>query len=94
MTNPCASFAHIGVSRSIGCGDSARRRNAQLPGLGHPLLKGREIAHYMRDSGAMILLTWQEPADQASTGTAELRTDLVVLEAPTAGAYDPATIVE
>lgn len=45
------------------------------------------IADYMRDSGAMILLT-------ARTGTAELRTDLVVLEAPTAGAYDPATIVE
>ena len=60
----------------------------------NPLLKGREIAHYMGDSGAMILLTSQEAADQARTGTAELGTDLVVLEAPTAGAYDPATIVD
>ena len=60
----------------------------------NPLLKGREIAHYMGDSGAMILLTSQEAADQARTGTAELGTDLVVLDAPTAGAYDPATIVD
>jgi long-chain acyl-CoA synthetase len=60
----------------------------------NPLLRGREIAHYLGDSGAVILLTSPEGADQAESGTAELGTDLIVLQAPPAGPYDPAAIVD
>ena len=60
----------------------------------NPLLKGREIAHYIGDSGAMILLTSQEAVDQAKTGTGELGTDLIVLQTPPVGPYDPATVVD
>jgi long-chain acyl-CoA synthetase len=59
----------------------------------NPLLKGREIAHYVGDSGAKILLATPEVADQAAAGTAELGTDLIMLEGVLAAADSPAEIV-
>jgi long-chain acyl-CoA synthetase len=60
----------------------------------NPLLRAREIAHYVGDSGAKILLSSAEVADQAASGTAELGTDLVMIEDVAAAADSPAEIVE
>src|SRR6266496_5391639 len=37
----------------------------------NPLLKGREIAYYLRDSGATVLLAWHTVAGEAGKGAAE-----------------------
>ncbi|MGO8882113.1 MAG: long-chain-fatty-acid--CoA ligase [Streptosporangiaceae bacterium] len=36
----------------------------------NPLLKSREVAYYLSDSGARVLLAWHEAADQAAKGAA------------------------
>jgi long-chain acyl-CoA synthetase len=46
----------------------------------NPLLKGREIAHYVGDSGAGILLGSEEVAARAMSGTADLGTDLIMVD--------------
>ncbi len=37
----------------------------------NPLLKGREVAHYLGDSGASVILTWHAAADEAAKGAAD-----------------------
>jgi long-chain acyl-CoA synthetase len=48
----------------------------------NPLLKGREIGHYVGDSGANVLLTSADVAAEASPGTAGMGMDLIMVEAP------------
>ncbi|MDX2648111.1 long-chain fatty acid--CoA ligase [Streptomyces sp. PA03-1a] len=43
----------------------------------NPLLKPREIAHYVRDSGMEFLLTWNGVADQARAGAEGTATTIV-----------------
>ncbi|WP_189034870.1 long-chain-fatty-acid--CoA ligase [Nocardia rhizosphaerihabitans] len=43
----------------------------------NPLLKEREVAYYLRDSGAKIIFVWQDFAAEALTGAAQ--TDAVVV---------------
>ena len=53
----------------------------------NPLLKAREIAHVLRDSGAQLLVTWGPLAEEATKGAAEAGlADLVVLDVPGAPA--------
>jgi long-chain acyl-CoA synthetase len=44
------------------------------------LLKRREIAFYLEDSGAKLLLAWHGFADEAAAGAAEVETELVEVE--------------
>ena len=37
----------------------------------NPLLKGREVAHYLGDSGASVILAWGQAADEAAKGAAD-----------------------
>ena len=34
----------------------------------NPLLKAREVAHYLGDSGASLVLAWETAADEAAAG--------------------------
>src|SRR3954451_2769981 len=43
----------------------------------NPLLKGREVAHHLTDSGARVLLAWHEAADAAPAGAEERGADCV-----------------
>jgi long-chain acyl-CoA synthetase len=49
----------------------------------NPLLKGREVAYNLRDSGAKVLLAWHATAEEAGKGAAETGTRVV--EVPEAG---------
>src|SRR3954468_14838447 len=44
------------------------------------LLKGREVAFYLGDSGAKVLFAWNGFEEAATTGAAEAGTDLVLVE--------------
>jgi long-chain acyl-CoA synthetase len=44
------------------------------------LLKGREVAFYLSDSGAKVLFAWNGFEEAATTGAAEAGTDLVLVE--------------
>ena len=46
----------------------------------NPLLKSREIAYYLSDSGAKVLFAWHEAAGEAAKGSAE--TVVQVIEVP------------
>ncbi len=46
----------------------------------NPLLKSREIAYYLGDSGAKVLFTWPSAAGEAAKGAAE--TGVQVIEVP------------
>jgi long-chain acyl-CoA synthetase len=48
----------------------------------NPLLKAREIAHYVGDSGAKVLLASADVAAHAAPGIADLGTDLIMVEPP------------
>ena len=37
----------------------------------NPLLKSREVAHYLADSGASVILVWDAAADEAAKGAAD-----------------------
>jgi long-chain acyl-CoA synthetase len=37
----------------------------------NPLLKSREVAHYLRDSGASVIFAWEPAADGAAKGAAD-----------------------
>jgi long-chain acyl-CoA synthetase len=41
----------------------------------NPLLKGREVAYYLEDSGASIVLAWKDMADEAGKGATEVGID-------------------
>jgi long-chain acyl-CoA synthetase len=48
----------------------------------NPLLKSREVAYYLSDSGAKVLLAWHAFADEAAKGAAEAGARLIRVEAP------------
>src|SRR3954464_14063731 len=45
----------------------------------NPLLKAREVAYHLSDSGARVLLAWHEAADAAHAGADEAGADRVVV---------------
>jgi long-chain acyl-CoA synthetase len=48
----------------------------------NPLLKSREVAFYLRDSGAKVLFAWKTVIDEASAGAAEVGTPVVEVGEP------------
>jgi long-chain acyl-CoA synthetase len=50
----------------------------------NPLLKAREVAHYLGDSGATVLFAWDTAADEAAKGAAETGAQVVRVTEPDA----------
>ena len=48
----------------------------------NPLLKSREVAHYLSDSGARVLLAWHAVAGEADKGAAAAGTQVVEVTEP------------
>src|SRR5208283_5594985 len=48
----------------------------------NPLLKSREVAYYLQDSGAKILLAWHVAAGEAAEGAAETGTRVIKVDEP------------
>ena len=48
----------------------------------NPLLKSREIAHYLGDSGARVLLAWHAAADEAVMGATETGAQVIKVDEP------------
>jgi len=48
----------------------------------NPLLKSREIAYYLRDSGANVLLAWHAAAEEAAKGAAETGAQVIEVDEP------------
>src|SRR5690242_1666473 len=46
----------------------------------NPLLKAREVAYYLGDSGAGLLFAWHAFADQARAGAAQAGAELIVVD--------------
>ena len=46
----------------------------------NPLLKEREVAYSLGDSGAKIILAWHEAADQAAAGSAHVDAEVIVVD--------------
>ncbi|MFD4858987.1 long-chain-fatty-acid--CoA ligase [Streptomyces atratus] len=46
----------------------------------NPLLKAREVAYYLGDSGARLLFVWHAFADEARTGAQQAEADAVVVD--------------
>src|ERR1700761_5463318 len=46
----------------------------------NPLLKEREVAYHLGDSGARVLLAWHESADAAHAGAEQAGADCVLVE--------------
>jgi long-chain acyl-CoA synthetase len=46
----------------------------------NPLLKGREVEHYLTDSGAKVLFAWQDFADAARAGADAAGAELILVE--------------
>jgi long-chain acyl-CoA synthetase len=62
----------------------------------NPLLKSREVAYYLGDSGAKVLFAWHAAAGEATKGAAETGTQVVEVTdplLPLAG-QDPAPVTE
>ena len=91
-----ARVAGLLAERSIGAGDrvgimlpnvpefaaayyGALRAGAVVVPM-NPLLKAREVAHLLSDSGARLVFAWHEAATEAATGGAEAGADLVVVD--------------
>ncbi|MFF7888822.1 long-chain fatty acid--CoA ligase [Streptomyces sp. NPDC020794] len=51
----------------------------------NPLLKSREVAYYLDDSGARLLFAWRTFADEARTGAQQAEAEVVVVSP---GAFD------
>jgi long-chain acyl-CoA synthetase len=51
----------------------------------NPLLKEREVAYYLGDSGAKALVAWHAAAGEAAKGAADAGAELVVAETPDLG---------
>jgi len=49
----------------------------------NPLLKAREIAYYLSDSGAELIFAWHGASDEAERGAKEADTDIVVVDPAT-----------
>ena len=47
----------------------------------NPLLKGREVKYYLEDSGASLVLAWQDMAEEAGKGAAQAGIECVEVEA-------------
>ena len=66
----------------------------------NPLLKAREVAYYLRDSGARLAFVWHGCADEAQAGTNQAESDAIVVDPATfadvvlAGAQPVAQVVE
>jgi long-chain acyl-CoA synthetase len=52
----------------------------------NPLLKSREVAHYLADSGASVILAWDPAADEAAKGAADLGAQVIRVTEPDAQA--------
>jgi len=52
----------------------------------NPMLKNREIAYYLGDSGAKVLLAWHEAAVEAAKGAAGTGTQILEVDQPDMGA--------
>ncbi len=48
----------------------------------NPLLKSREVAYYLRDSGAAVLLVWHTAADEAIKGADETSAQIIEVNEP------------
>jgi long-chain acyl-CoA synthetase len=48
----------------------------------NPMLKSREVAHYLRDSGAKVLFAWHAAAGEAAKGAAETGVRVVEVHEP------------
>ncbi len=48
----------------------------------NPLLKSREVAYYLGDSGAKVLFAWYSAAGEAAKGAADTGTQVVVIDEP------------
>jgi long-chain acyl-CoA synthetase len=46
----------------------------------NPLLKGREVAYYLGDSGARVLFAWRDFASEAAKGAADVGTEVIQVE--------------
>src|SRR6202453_557430 len=46
----------------------------------NPLLKGREVAYYLSDSGARLIFAWHGFADQAQAGAGQAEAELIVVD--------------
>jgi long-chain acyl-CoA synthetase len=51
----------------------------------NPLLKAREVAHYLGDSGASLVFAWESAADEAAAGAATTGAEAVSVGAQTMG---------
>ena len=47
----------------------------------NPLLKGREVAYYLGDSGAGLMFAWHAFADQARAGAEQAEAETIVVDA-------------
>src|SRR6266536_3455407 len=60
----------------------------------NPLLKSREVAYYLGDSGARVVLAWQAAAGEAAKGAADAGAQAIIVETPDAASllagYEPA----
>jgi long-chain acyl-CoA synthetase len=50
----------------------------------NPLLKSREVAYYLGDSGARVILAWQAFAGEAAKGAADVGAQAIAIETPDA----------
>ena len=48
----------------------------------NPLLKSREVAYYLADSGAKVLFVWHEAAAEAAKGAAGTGTQILEVDEP------------
>src|SRR6266853_117089 len=46
----------------------------------NPLLKGREVAYYLGDSGAGLVFSWHAFADEARAGADQAHAELIVVD--------------
>jgi long-chain acyl-CoA synthetase len=49
----------------------------------NPLLKAREVAHYLGDSGARLVIAWESAASEAAAGAEIAGADAVIISGPT-----------
>jgi long-chain acyl-CoA synthetase len=98
MDDATARLARMMTSMGIGPGDRIGLMVPNVPEFGlvfyaalrcgavvvpmNPLLKEREIAYYLGDSGARFLFAWHQVADVAATGTKEAGAELVAVGGP------------
>ena len=98
LDDATARLSHMVTSMGIGPGDRIGLMVPNVPEFGlvfyaalrsgavvvpmNPLLKEREIAYYLEDSGARFLFAWHQVADVAATGAKEAGAELVAVGGP------------